>query len=61
MKVTVHNVYSENTDTYTGEPDQIREQLLQKYYFLKRYNNASLSDDLRKLSQQQAYFIKVEE
>jgi hypothetical protein len=61
MKVTVHNIYSNETETFQGTSEQIRNQLNAAYNFLARYKNASLQEDLTKLSQQQAYFVNLED
>ena len=61
MKVIIYSIYSGDTDTYQGEPDQIRNQLTAAYPFLKRYNNMSLQQDLRKLSEQQALMVNLED
>ena len=61
MKVSVYHIYSGDTDTYTGEVDQLRNQLNAAFPFLKKYNGASLQDDLRKLSEQQALIVNVED
>jgi len=61
MKVTVENVYSETTKTFQGEPEQVTNQLLEAYPFLARYNAASFQDVVSKLSQQQAFMVKVEQ
>jgi hypothetical protein len=61
MKVCVFNIYSDATQTFSGEPEQVRAQLNEAFPFLKRYNHASLQEDLVKLSQQQAYLVNVEQ
>ena len=61
MKVKVYNAYSDTTETFQGSPEQIRNQLNITYEFLGRYNHNSLQEDLSKLSQQQAFFVKVED
>jgi hypothetical protein len=60
MKVTVFNVYTDETKTFSGEPEQVRSQLNATYNFLGRYNHDSLQQDLTKLSQQQVYMVSVE-
>jgi hypothetical protein len=61
MRVKVYHIYSGDTDTYSGSTEQIRNQLNAAFPFLKKYNGASLQDDLSKLSQQQALMLSVEE
>jgi hypothetical protein len=61
MKVSVYSVYSDFTNTFQGEPEQIRNQLNATYSFLKRYKGKSLQEDLAKLSQQQALMVSVED
>ena len=61
MRVEVYDVYSEQTQAFSGEPEQVRQQLLAHYNFLKRYENASLTEDLAALSRQQAYFVEVKQ
>ena len=61
MKVTIYNAYSEETKTFSGEPEQVREQLNDTYSFLKRYSHDSLQQDLTKLSQQQVFMVNVEQ
>ena len=57
MKVTIYNCYSEETQTFQGSPEQLRNQLNAAFPFLKRYNGQSLQEDLSKISQQQAYMV----
>ena len=61
MKISVYNVYSDKTETFQGEPEQLRNQLASAYPFLSKYKNDSLQQDLQKLSQQQALMLSVEE
>jgi hypothetical protein len=61
MKIEVYNCYSEKTETFSGEPEQVRNQLNERYDFLKRYEHGSLQQDLEKLSQQQSLFLEVTE
>ena len=61
MKAIVYHIYSGDTDTYQGEPDQVRAQLNAAFPFLSHYNNSSLQEDLERLSQQQALMLSVEE
>ena len=61
MKVEIYNCYSEKTETFSGEADQVRNQLNERYDFLKRYGHGSLQQDLEKLSQQQALMLEVTE
>jgi hypothetical protein len=61
MKVTVYHIYSEATDTYSGQPDQVRAQLNAAFLFLQKYKNDSLQKDLTKLSQQQSLMVNVED
>jgi hypothetical protein len=61
MKVSIYNCYTEETKTFSGEPEQVREQLNATYNFLGRYNHNSLQQDLTKLSQQQVYMVNVEQ
>jgi hypothetical protein len=60
MKVTIFDAYTEETSTFQGEPDQVRNQLNARYQFLKRYENDTLQDDLERLSEQQALFLNIE-
>jgi hypothetical protein len=61
MKVEVFNAYTQHTDTFIGQPEQVREQLRAKYPFLSRYSAQSLHDELSNLSRQQAFFVAVEQ
>jgi hypothetical protein len=61
MKITVFNVYTDETKTFSGEPEQVRAQLNATYSFLGRYNHDSLQQDLTKLSQQQVFMVNVEQ
>jgi hypothetical protein len=61
MVITVYNIYSEKTNTYTGEPEQVRSQLQSAYPFLARYENQSLQEDLQDLSRQQALMLSVKD
>jgi hypothetical protein len=61
MKVKVFNIYSDATQTFSGEPEQVRAQLNASFPFLGRYKNTSLQEDLTKLSQQQAYMVDIEQ
>lgn len=60
MQVKVYNIYSDKTDVFQGEPEQVRNQLNARFDFLKRYQNQSLQDDLERLSMQQALMVDVE-
>jgi hypothetical protein len=60
MKIKVYNIYNNSTENFSGEPEQVRQQLNAAFPFLSRYKNASLQEDLTKLSQQQAYMIDIE-
>jgi hypothetical protein len=60
MKITVFNIYTDETKTFSGEPSQVRNQLNAAYSFLGRYSHSSLQEDLTKLSQQQAYMVSLE-
>ena len=60
MTLSVYNIYSGATNFFSGEPDQVRNQLLDTFPFLKRYANQSLQEDISKLSEQQAFMVKVE-
>ena len=59
MTVKVTNLYSEKTDTFTGEPEQIRSELRARYDWLQRYGYATLQQELEKLGQAQAYHVEV--
>jgi hypothetical protein len=61
MRVIVENIYTDSKQTFSGEPTQIRNQLNAAFPFLKRYKNASLQEDLSKISQQQAFMVNVEQ
>jgi len=61
MKVSIYNIYSEETKTFQGEPEQVRNQLNDTYGFLARYGSDSLQGDLQKLSQQQCFMVSVED
>lgn len=60
MKVEVYNAYSEETETFSGTAEQVRDQLNARYGFLARYGHTSLAEDVRKLASCQAYFVKVD-
>jgi hypothetical protein len=59
MIVKVTNLYSEKTDTFAGEPEQIRSELRARYDWLQRYGYATLQQELEKLGQAQAYHVEV--
>ena len=61
MKVKVYNIYTNETENFQGEPEQVRQQLNSRFEFLKRYKNQTLQEDLERLSIQQALMINVEE
>jgi len=61
MKVKILNAYTNETETFQGEPEQVRDQLNARYQFLQRYENNTLQEDLERLAMQQAFFVSVEE
>jgi hypothetical protein len=61
MKVSVYNIYSDSTEVFHGEPEQVRAQLNASYAFLARYGSQSLQDDLQQLSRAQAFIVSVED
>jgi hypothetical protein len=61
MKVKVYNIYTNETENFQGEPEQVRRQLMSRYEFLKRYQNQTLQEDIERLSIQQALMVNVEE
>ena len=62
MKVSVYNIYSKNTNTFQGEPDQIKNQLNDRYsHILERYGCVTLQHILQKLSEQQSMMLEVTE
>jgi hypothetical protein len=61
MVVKVTNLYSEHTDTFKGEPEQIRSELRARYDWLQRYGYATLQQELSKLGEAQAYHVEVEQ
>ena len=61
MVVKVTNLYSEHTDTFKGEPEQIRSELRARYEWLQRYGYATLQQELEKLGQAQVYHVAVEQ
>lgn len=60
MKVTIFDVYTNETETFQGEPEQVRNQLNARYQFLERYDNDTLQEDLERLAAQQALFVAVD-
>jgi UDP-N-acetylmuramate-alanine ligase len=61
MIVKVTNLYSEHTDTFKGEPEQIRSEIRARFDWLQRYGCATLQQELEKLGQAQAYHVAVEQ
>jgi hypothetical protein len=61
MIVKIYNAYTNATETFNGQPEQVRAQLNARYSFLSRYQAQSLHEDLEKLSQQQALFVEASE
>jgi hypothetical protein len=61
MTIKIYNVYSKNTNTFHGEPEQIKNQLTEAYGFLSRYGCQTLQDVLQQLSQQQSLMLEVTE
>jgi hypothetical protein len=59
MTVKVTNLYSEHSDTFQGEPEQIRSELRAKFDWLQRYGYATLQQELEKLGEAQAYQVEV--
>jgi hypothetical protein len=61
MTVKVYNAATEETETFTGTPEQLIAQLDIAYPFLKRYSPNGLQDMLKHLGRQQLYFVTVEQ
>lgn len=60
MKVSIFNAYTEKTETFSGDPEQVRQQLLARYDYLANKKHATLDEDLSYLARQQALFVDVE-
>jgi hypothetical protein len=61
MKVTILNAYSNKKESFSGEPEQIKSQLLARYPYLQNRGLESFHDVVAKLSNTQAFFVEVEE
>jgi hypothetical protein len=59
MKISVYNIYTDTTENFIGEPEQVHAQLLMKYPFL-RTQNKTLKQDIEYLAMQQAFMVTVE-
>ena len=59
MTVKVTNIYSEETQTFKGEPEQIRSELRARYEWLQNYGYSTLQQELEKLGNAQAYNVEV--
>jgi hypothetical protein len=60
MRVSVYNIYSDATEVFEGEPEDVRRQINAKYSHLSKYGHKSLLEDIRKLGNTQALFVTVE-
>ena len=60
LKVTVTRLYGGEIETFIGEPEEVRNQLLLAFSYLKRYHNETLQQDLDSLNKQQALIVSVE-
>ena len=61
MTIKVYHASNNSTKSYSGSPEQVLEQLMATYTFLKRYPTHSLACALKNLSRQQNYFVEIEE
>ena len=61
MIVSVKNLYSEQTETFKGEPEQIRSELRDRFDWLLRYGYSTLQQELEKLSETQAFQVEVQQ
>lgn len=61
MRVSIYNIYSDATEIFEGEPEDVRRQINAKYSYLANYGHKSLQEDIRKLGNTQALFVTVEE
>lgn len=59
MIVKVTNLYSDETQTFQGEPEQIRSELRARFEWLQNYGYATLQQELSKLGEAQAYQVQV--
>jgi hypothetical protein len=59
MKISIHNIYTDETENFTGDPQQIHNQLKMRYPFLRNKNN-TLQQDVEYLAAQQAFMVNLE-
>jgi len=59
MTVKVTNLYSEQTETFQGEPEQVRSELRARFDWLLQYGYSTLQQELEKLSETQAFQVEV--
>jgi hypothetical protein len=60
MRLTVYQIYSEETEVFEGEDEEVRKQINARFPYLANYGHTSLEEDIKKLGNTQAFFVKVE-
>jgi hypothetical protein len=60
MRIEVYNAYSEETQIFEGDDEEVRKQINASFSYLARYGHTSLEEDIKKLGNTQAFFVKVE-
>lgn len=60
MKVVVTDLYSEQTNTFEGAPEDVRKEILAKYRFASHHGD-DLESVLSTIGNSQGYVLKVEQ
>jgi hypothetical protein len=60
MKITIYHVYGGHSETFQGEPEDLRKQLNSRFSHLASYAHKSLEEDIAKLASAQAFIVNVE-
>lgn len=60
MRIEVYSVYGGTTEVFEGNDEDVRKQINARFSYLARYRHTSLEEDIQKLGNTQAFFVKIE-